>query len=292
VRTLCIGDALVDLICEQPLRDLGDATAFARHPGGATANAAVVAARLGGDVALAGGAGDDAWGGWLRDNLAAEGVGVEWFELVAGGPTAVALVTVDQAGEPSYLVHGGVVPELLDLPAAVDACDALAFASNALVDEGVREATLAARERAIGQGKPVVVDANLRLHRWANPGRAATELRACLPGAFLVKANRAEAKMLSGEDDPVRAAEGLLAGGARNVIVTLGAEGALLRGELRRQVPGVDATVLNTAGAGDTFLGVLLARLGQADYYPPVLAAALAEATREAARATERWPAT
>jgi sugar/nucleoside kinase (ribokinase family) len=292
MRTLCIGDALVDLVCERQVSGLGEAEAFARHPGGATANACVAAARLGADVALAGGAGDDPWGRWLRDSLAAEGVTTDWFELVAGQPTAVALVTVDRAGEPSYLVHGGVVPRLLDLPVAVDACGALAFASNALADDGVRAATLAAREQALGAGKPVVVDANLRLHRWGNPGRAATELRACLPGAFLVKANRAEAKMLSGEDDPLRAAEGLLAGGARNVIVTLGADGALLRGELRGRAPGVPAAVLNTAGAGDAFLGVLLARLGQADYYPSVLAAALAEATAEAARATERWPST
>lgn len=292
MRTLCIGDALVDLVCERPAGDLAHATSFTRHPGGATANACVIAARLGADVALAGGAGDDAWGRWLRDGLAAAGVGVEWFELVAGAPTPVALVTVDAAGEPAYLVHGGVAAALLDLPAAVEACDALAFASNALVDGGVRAATLAAREQALDQGKPVVVDANLRLRRWANPGRAATELRACLPGAFLVTCNRAEAKMLSGEDDPVRAAEGLLAGGARNVVVTLGADGALLRGELRRRVPGVPARVRSAAGAGDAFLGVLLARLGQADYYPPVLAAALPEAAREAARATERWSAT
>ena len=292
MRTLCIGDALVDLVCERQVADLGQATAFARHPGGATANACAIAARLGGDVALAGGAGDDQWGRWLRDDLAAEGVGVEWFELVEGERTAVALVTVGPDGEPAYLVHGGVIPALLDLPAAVDGCDALMFASNALVHDSVREATLAARERAIEQGKPVVVDANLRLHRWDNPGRAATELRACLPGAFLVTCNRAEAKMLSGEDDPLRAAEGLLAGGARNVVVTLGGEGALLRGELRRQVPGVPAKVRNTAGAGDAFLGVLLARLGQADYYPPVLAASLTEAAREAAHATERWAAT
>src|SRR4051812_50146455 len=124
-----MGDALLALVCEPPAAALADGAASARHPGGATANAAVIAARLGAEVALAGGAGDDPWGRWLRDNLAAEGVGTEWFELVEGAPTPIALVTVDGAGEPSYLVHGRVVPALLDLPAAVEACDALAFAS-------------------------------------------------------------------------------------------------------------------------------------------------------------------
>jgi fructokinase len=291
VRTLCIGDALVDLVCERRVDGLAEADAFARHLGGATANACVVAARLGAGVALAGGAGDDEWGRWLRDRLAAEGVGMDWFGLVADEPTGLAFVTVDRAGEPSFHLRSGATGSLERVEEALAAHDALAFSSNALVGEAERAATLAAREEALAAGKPVVVDANLRLHRWPHPGRAATETRACLPEAFLVKCNRAEAQMLSGEADPLRAAEGLLAGGARNVIVTLGAEGALLRGELRHRVAGAPAEVVNTSGAGDAFLGVLLARLGQSDYYPPTLAAALAEAAREGARATERWSA-
>ena len=62
MRTLLLGEALVDLICERPVAALGDADAFVPHFGGAVANVAVGAARRGADVALAGGAGDDAWG--------------------------------------------------------------------------------------------------------------------------------------------------------------------------------------------------------------------------------------
>src|SRR3712207_2891942 len=64
VRTLCLGEALVDLVCERPVSGLAQADAFVPHFGGATANVCVTAARLGGDVALAGGAGDDGWGHW------------------------------------------------------------------------------------------------------------------------------------------------------------------------------------------------------------------------------------
>src|SRR5439155_23685855 len=106
VRTLCLGEALVDLVCERPVAGVADAGAFVPHPGGAAANVCVVAARHGGRVALAGGAGDDAWGRWLRERLRAEGVDLDWFALVDGAPTAVAFVTVDAAGEPGYLVYG------------------------------------------------------------------------------------------------------------------------------------------------------------------------------------------
>jgi fructokinase len=284
VRMLCIGEALVDLVRE------GDARGFVPHPGGAVANVCVVAARLGARVALAGGAGDDPWGRWLRDRLAAEGVDLQWFALAGGAQTAVAFVTVDAAGEPSYLLYGGGGQQVVPGD-AVEACDALLLTSNTLVGEEEREATLAARSRAIELERPVIFDPNLRLHRWPHPGRAASLARECVPGAFLVKCNGEEARALSGEEEPERAAAGLLAGGARNVVITLGAAGAILRGEARADASAPAVAAVNAAGAGDALLGVLIARLSASRFYPPTLAAALPEAVREAARATERWSA-
>jgi sugar/nucleoside kinase (ribokinase family) len=283
VSILCLGDALVDLVRERE-------EAFVPHPGGAIANVCVVAARLGARVALAGGAGDDDWGRWLRERLSAEGVGLEHFALVEGASTAVAFVTVDGAGDPSYLLYGGgaaVVPA----PEAVEDVDAVVVSSNTLIDDDERAATLAVRERALDLDRPVVFDPNLRLHRWPHPGRAASVARECVPGAFLVKCNRAEAQALTGEDDPERAAAGLLAAGARHAVITLGAAGAILRGEVRADAPGRPVKVVNAAGAGDALLGVLLARLSESRFYPPTLAAALGEAVRAAERATERWSA-
>jgi fructokinase len=66
-RVLCLGEALVDLIGEQPVAAIGDVKRFAPHFGGTVGNVAVVAARAGARVALAGGAGDDEWGHWQLD---------------------------------------------------------------------------------------------------------------------------------------------------------------------------------------------------------------------------------
>ncbi|MBA2638243.1 MAG: hypothetical protein H0U79_08515, partial [Solirubrobacterales bacterium] len=297
MRTLCLGEALVDLVCERPVASLAQADAFVPHFGGATANVAVGAARLGGDGELAGGAGDDPWGVWLRDRLRDEGVGLEAFQLVPGVATALAFVTVDEQGEPSFLIYGegiaaGVEALGEDVADAVERCDALFFASNTLVGAAERALTLAARERALVLGKPIVFDPNLRLRRWASPARAADAARGCLRGAFLVKCNRAEAALITAEEDPEAAAASMLAAGARHVVITLGHDGAMLRGRgLRHDASGVPAEPVNTTGAGDAFVGVLLARLGPSDFYPPALAAALPEAVREGARATERWGA-
>ena len=297
MRTLLLGEALVDLICERPVTALTEADAFVPHFGGAAANVAVGAARLGAQVELAGGAGDDAWGAWLRERLEAEHVGLEWFGLLPGIVTPVAFATVDASGEPAYAIYGdsirAVVEALEDrLADAVERCDAVFLNSNTLVGDRERALTIAARDRALELGRPVVVDPNLRLHRWDSPGRAAGEARELVKGAFLVKCNREEARLLSGEDDAEAAAAGLLAMGAEHVVVTRGPDGAVLRGGgLRSDVPGRAATPLSTIGAGDAVCSVLLARLAATGFYPPAIAAALPEAVEEGALAVERWGA-
>ena len=297
MRILLLGEALVDLICEHPVDGLTEADAFVPHFGGAVANVAVGAARQGAQVELAGGAGDDAWGGWLRDRLTAEGVGLTWFGTVADVVTPVAFVTVDVHGEPSYAIYGDIIQAIVGgledtLLGAVAECDALFFTSNTLVGERERALTHAARDRALELGKHVVVDPNLRLHRWDTPARAASEARDLVKGAFLVKCNAEEARLLTGEDDPARAAEGLLAMGAAHAVVTRGPKGALLRGGgMKMDLPGAKATPVSTVGAGDAFCGVLLGRLAATGFYPPAIGAALPEAVEEAARAVERWGA-
>jgi len=287
MRTLCLGEALVDLIAERP-------DAFVPHFGGATANVAVLAARGGGRVALAGGAGADAWGRWLRDRLIEEGVDVTLFRLVDGARTPLAIVRVDPHGEPSYEIYGESISAVLHavadrLEAAVDESAALFVSSNTLVGAPEREVTMRARALALRASKPVIFDPNLRLHRWPSHEEAAAAANACVPGAALVRATAAEAALMTGSDDPEQAALQLADAGARIVVVTLGPQGALLRGELSADVPGVPAKVVSTVGAGDALTGVLLARLAAAGFEPAAAAAALQEAVEASARACERW---
>jgi sugar/nucleoside kinase (ribokinase family) len=294
--TVCLGEALVDLICERPLDDLALGDAFVPHFGGSVANVAVIAARHGAHVALAGGAGDDAWGRWLRDRLEREGVGVSLFELTAEAPTPVALVAVNRAGEPSYQIYGETIATVVRalsgrLEAALEGAAGLYLSSNTLVGADEREVTMRAREVALGLGRPVVFDPNLRLHRWRSRAEAAAAANACVPGALLVRANAVEATVMTGEDDLERAALALLKAGARMVVLTLGRAGAILRGELCLDVPGRPATVLSTIGAGDVLTGVLLARLATSGYYPSAVAAALSEAVAQSSLACEQWGA-
>ncbi|HEY4276659.1 MAG TPA: PfkB family carbohydrate kinase [Conexibacter sp.] len=316
MTALCLGEALVDLICERPIADLAEADVFVPATGGVAANVAITAARHGAAIALAGGAGADPWGQWLRARLEREGVDTRWFALAEGARTRIAFVAGDGDGEPRYELYGedprAVVHALAgadeeDGPAPADAaragvlggraeaalaaCDGLFLTTNVLVDPDERELALALRERALKDGKAVVFDPNIRLNRWELRSQAQKFANACVRGALLVRATEQEAALMTGEPDPEAAASALLKAGARMVVLTRGAGGAMLRGELRLDVPGVPARVVSTMGAGDTLTGVLLARLALSGWYPAAAAAALPDAVAEAARATERWAA-
>jgi sugar/nucleoside kinase (ribokinase family) len=96
---------------------------------------------------------------------------------------------------------------------------------------------------------------------------------------------------MTGEDDPDAAASALVKAGARLVVLTLGSEGAILRGEFRAEARSAPVRIVSTMGAGDVLTGILIARLAETRFYPPAVAAALPAAVAAAAKACERWGA-
>ena len=293
---LCVGETLVDLICERPVASFDEADSFVPHPGGAPTNVAVVAAREGAAVGIAGGVGDDAWGRRLERRLRAEGVDLRFWRRLPGEETAVAFAVLDRDAVPEFLIYGdGIRAAMLALEPiaeeAVAASSAVVLGSNTMVGEAERRVSLSLRELALAAGAHVLFDWNLRLHRWRDPGEAAEVARAVCESALLVKVNADEARLLTGEADPARAAEAVCGLGCRLALVTLGAQGALLRGEASAEAPGVPAVVVDTTGAGDALLGVVLAALVGSGYDPAAAAAALPRAVELAARTTEAFGA-
>lgn len=287
---LCLGEAIVDLICETPVESIGEAESFKPHFGGASANVAMAAARAGAEAALAGGAGEDDWGRWLCGRLESEGVDLRWFSLVPGLDTPMALITFDWSGESSFAVYGeGIEAGLRSLAGrlaeALGSAEALVFGSNTLVGEPERQLTLEARRLALSAGIPVLFDPNLRLHRWREAEQAVSLCRQLSQGAHLVRANREEARLMTGESDPAVAASALCRLGCRLAVVTRGGDGAVMRGEASAEAPGVEVEVASTLGAGDAFMGTLAAGLAATGWIPERAAEALPEAVAASARA-------
>jgi sugar/nucleoside kinase (ribokinase family) len=300
ISTLCLGEAMVDLICERAGVSFASADRFSPHPGGVTANTAVFAARAGATVAIAGAVGDDAWGRWLRRRLIGEHVDVTLLALAPGEATQLALVALDADGEPQYRLHpgaaaplAGITPALLDDELARSG--ALLITSNTLSEPVERSLTMHARACALAGGARVILDCNLRLHRWRSEREAVAAALECVPGAALVRANAAEAAALTGERDPDRAAEVLARAGAGLVVLTLGREGVIVRSPSGGGFSGrVHAVPVRSAiGAGDAFTGTLLAAIARerGDDLEAAIRAALPDAMRAAAGACETWGA-
>ena len=294
---LCLGEALVDLICERKVASFAEADSFRPHFGGALANVAVAASRAGASAALAGGAGDDDWGRWLRERLDDEGVELRWFELLVGEKTPVAFATVDESGDASFRIYGEAIADAVvsvapRLEEAIGEAEALVFGSVTLAEPEEREVTLRARELALEAGVRVCFDPNIRPNRWGGRTELAIEIsRGLISGSHVVRANREEAMALAGTDDPREAAATMAEMGAELAVVTLGAEGAVLRGACEAELPSPKVEVVSTLGAGDAFMGTLVAGIAARGWDATRADEALGPALEAAAEACTRWSA-
>ncbi len=236
------------------------AESFAVAPGGKGSNAGVAAARQGARVALIARIGDDDFGRMALDLWRTEGIAAEHVEQAAGERSGVAQILVYPDGDNSIAVHPGAGGGL----AARHARAAAPLLSACRVVMASCEAPLAAVVEAFriarAAGAQIVLNP-------APAGPLADELLALVD---VLTPNESEARALAElrADAPIeKAAEALLARGAKAVLVTLGARGCCLyrRAEPPLALLGWRVKVVDTIGAGDTFTGALAAALARGE---------------------------
>jgi ribokinase len=279
---LVAGNVNVDLVALVPHRPRGGetvlATGFEHHAGGKGANQAAAAARAGAQVVLVAAVGDDPTGADQLAALTGVGVDVSATEVVAGVATGSAMITVTPDGENSIVVAGGANASVS--PSAVEAVLAerddvvLVVLQTELATDVVEAAAAACGRRGI--------------RYLVNNGPYVTLAPAATAGADPLVLNEHEAADLCGTspgavpDDPVRLLERVLdTSGARSVVVTLGARGAVHADRAERgHVPAPRVEAVDTTGAGDAFVGTLAARLAQGEGLGAAVAASVAAAGR------------
>lgn len=247
---------------------------FMMTAGGKGANQAVAVARLGGDVAFVTKVGDDMFGDESRARYVKEGLPEKFLLVEKGTPSGVALITVDARGENCIVVAPGANNALTC--ADVDAVrDEIAAADYLLLQlEIPMEVVEHAAEVAVANGTKVIL----------NPAPAAELSKTLIESLYLITPNRTECQLLSGvaianEADAETAAGKLMEMGVKNVIVTLGSKGSLVRtAEGCTVVEACRVESVDTTAAGDVFNGALCVALSEGKD--------LVEAARFASRAS------
>jgi ribokinase len=212
--------------------------------GGPTATALVTLARLGAQVAFAGAVGGDDYGRRILAGLAAEGVDCRAVQIDPAGTSQVAFIAVDRQARRTVFCHRGSARPLAvdDLPLAL-----IRQARLLLLDGLPEAAALAAARAARAAGVITLLDG----------GSLRAGSRDLLPLIDHAVVSRRFARQLTGSDDPRDALLGLRAAGAREAVVTLGADGALAlaaNGGLLQQ-PAFPVAALDTTGCGDVYHG-------------------------------------
>ena len=291
-----IGEILIDLtqsgVTEQGI------PRYDANPGGAPANLAVSASRLGAKTAFIGRVGRDSYGDFLRSTLERNGVDVTGLSVDPRQHTTLAIVSLDEKGERSFSFYRDPSADVnlrsADVPAELLAdTRVLHFGSVSLTAEPSRSATLEAAKNAKKQGAWISYDPNYRASLWCDEQTAVRQMLQPLPLVDILKVSDEELPLLTGLSDPERGSARLAEKGPKLILVTLGANGAFYRfGGRTGHVPGVKVTVGDTNGAGDTFFGAFLSQLVKKealeDLAQEELEAMIAFANRAAAITTSR----
>jgi ribokinase len=226
------------------------ATATSRLPGGKGANQAVAAARAGASTTLIAAIGDDADGRLVHDALVTAGVDIRPVRT-SPVPTGLAVVLLDDRGQNSIVVAPGAnatIERLLPYEREVIGEAAVLLCQLEVPLPVIVEAAHVAR----AAGRIVVLN--------AAPSRALPD--ALVDAVDVLVVNEHEAREIAGTADLDRAVDEMLTR-VPAVVVTLGESGARVaeRTGPHRRLPAPAVHVVDTTGAGDTFCGVLAARL-------------------------------
>jgi len=262
---LTVGEILIDLT--QSATTEQGIPRFDANPGGAPANLAVAASRLGAKTAFIGKVGADSFGAFLRDCLAENGVDVTGLVTDPVQHTTLAVVALDAAGERNFSFYrdpsADVNLSVQDIsPEQLKSTRILHFGSVSLTAEPARSATLHAAKSAKGLGAIISYDPNYRASLWPDQKTAVARMLEPLEMVDILKVSDEELPLLTGTEDLEAGTAILAEKGITLIFVTLGPNGAFYRFHGRTgRVQGVPCKVGDTNGAGDTFFGAALSQL-------------------------------
>lgn len=270
-RVVAMGEVLIDFIPSKKDCLLKEVESFFKKPGGAPANVAACVSRLGGNAKFIGQVGDDAFGDFLLDVLMEEEINVDHVYKTKDANTALAFVSLRADGERDFSFYRKPSADMLLSEEKIDesifSCnDILHFCSVDLIEAPIKYAHIKAINLVKEIGGLISFDPNVRLPLWDNHEECRQTICDFIPYADILKISDDELLFITDQKDEESALKRIneLNPQLTFLIITRGGEGvdAWYDG-VHTCSPGFKVNVIDTTGAGDSFIGAFLFSLSQ-----------------------------
>ena len=266
-KILCIGEALIDMICTDKGKPLTEGENFLKKAGGAPTNVAAAIAALGGNVELAAKVGKDPFGQHLVDVMESFGVNTKWILRDENNFTTFAFVSLMENGERDFYFNRGADGQLNR-----DDVDGIGLAEFSIIHFGSATAFLpgplqiayqSLLQKSLQKELFISFDPNYRSLLFQHDKQSfISQSWNFINCCHFFKVSDEEAMMLTGRSTITDAANDLLLKTKSVFAITLGKDGTMLglNGKTRT-IPSIKIKALDTTGAGDAFVGAVLYQL-------------------------------
>jgi fructokinase len=268
-KILCIGEALIDMICTDKGSALSDGENFLKKPGGAPTNVAAAIAALGGNASLSAKVGADPFGKHLIDVMHDFGVSTRHVIEDKFSFTTFAFVSLLKTGERDFYFNRGADGELtrdevddIDL----DEFSIIHFGSaTAFLPGQLQLAYQSLLQKALHQNIFISFDPNYRHLLFQNNNQSFIDqswnfLSVC----DFFKVSDEEALLLTGRNTVTDAAADFIKKTKAVFTITLGKEGTMIGiNGTTAVIPSISINAVDTTGAGDAFVGAVLFQLSK-----------------------------
>jgi len=264
LEILCIGQLVTDIIATNiDYTHLGEDTKRADEitvkNGGDCMNVAIDLAKLGCKVGFSGKVGNDGFGEFLRSEFDKLQIDTRGLRVSDDVSTSSVIVLVNGQGQRIFLYYGGANDSLCVEDIDFSVMDEYrhvhiggTFLLPRLDGEGSKEIFAAAKKRGLTTSMDVT---------WDTTGRWLSVIEPCLPYLDLFMPSKAEAELITGCAEPQQIAAFLRARGVGVAVIKLGEKGAYVESkDLRFHQPAFAVDVVDTTGAGDSFVAGFLSQ--------------------------------
>ncbi len=276
-KILCIGEALIDMICTDKGKPLSQGEHFLKKAGGAPANVAAAISALGGSVEMCAKVGTDPFGQHLVEMLQEMGVGTQHVQRDPDHFTTFAFVSLMENGERDFYFNRGADGHLsitdlgnLNLPeySIIHFGSATAFLGSHLQETYNHLLQLAQQHHIFVSFDPNYRDLLFGSHKRAFTRPSWEFMKAC----NFFKVSDEEAFLLTGADTIEEASDILMEETTAAFAITLGAAGTLLGiNGTTKMIESIPVSPVDTTGAGDAFVGAVLYQLNELSATPDAL---------------------